>query len=169
MFCKTNLFKIYLFCKVNIFNQTSSLVTQLNSSFIGEPTNKTIVADRFSPVSSVLRWVVMMLGERGGALRGYNMIKSYNERTEQPLKSHLTRVSLKGRTSYMVQKLGFMLNISRLKNTFVKRRGSDFSCETRIGFSQKYKSYHLKPQKTNAWQNLGCYKWLSMCIHIQKK
>lgn len=67
------------------------------------------------------------------------MIKSYNECTEQPLKSHLTRVALKGRTLYLVQKLGFKPNILRLKNTFVKRRGSDFSHETHIGiYAQKY-------------------------------
>lgn len=45
------------------------------------------------------------------------MIKSYNECTEQPLKSHLTRVSLKGRTSHMVQKLGFKPNISRIHSS----------------------------------------------------
>lgn len=49
-----------------------------------------------------------MLGERGGgALRGYNIIKSYNECTEQPLKSHLTRVALEGRTLYLVKKTRF--------------------------------------------------------------
>lgn len=68
------------------------------------------------------------------------MIKSYNECTEQPLKSHLTRVALTGKTSYLVKKLGFKPNISGLKNTFVKRRGSDFSRETNIGiYTQKYK------------------------------
>lgn len=139
-FCKTNLFKIYLFCKVNIFIRTSSQVTQLNSFFIGEPTNKTVVADRFSPVSFRIKVGCGDVGFEGGALRGYNMIKSYNECTEQPLKSHLTRVALEGRTSYLVKKLGFKPIYWGLRiRKFVKRRGSVFSRKTHIGmYTQKY-------------------------------